>query len=168
MRKLSRPWHGPYRIITLQEPDISVSKIYQPQSPAICVHQSRVKPCPLNFPAGFYWYGGNNKGLGRVPKWVEQVLDEKSTQIEVDDMITSSTMNDTQVYDQESNSSTETSENESPEESMTDSEDEQCDSDKDDDEMLLEAETVPTVDINRRNNTHYGLRQNPRPNRRWS
>ena len=74
MRKLSRPWHGPYRVTALREPDISVSKVYQPQSPAIYVHQSRVKPCPCNFPAGFYWYGGNNKGPGRPPEWVDRLL----------------------------------------------------------------------------------------------
>jgi len=67
MRKLSRPWHGRYRVTVLKEPDISVTKVYHPQSPAIAVHQSRVKPCPSYFPAGFYWYGGNSKGPGRPP-----------------------------------------------------------------------------------------------------
>ena len=64
MRKLSRPWHGPYRVTVLKEPDISVTKVYHPQSPAIAVHQSS---CPPYFPAGFYWYGGNSKGPGRPP-----------------------------------------------------------------------------------------------------
>lgn len=26
------------------------------------------------FTAGFYWYGTKRKGLGRPPRWVEQVL----------------------------------------------------------------------------------------------
>jgi len=83
MRKLSRSWHGPYRVTALREPDISVTKVYQPQSSGINIYQSRVKLCPLNFPAGFYWYGGNSKGPGRLPKWVEQLLEENSTQCTV-------------------------------------------------------------------------------------
>ena len=39
-----------------------------------------MKPCPFNFPAGFYWYGGNSKGPGKPPKWVEQLLEENSIQ----------------------------------------------------------------------------------------
>ena len=74
LRKLSRPWHGPYRITALNGPDVSVSKVYYPQEGGIQVHQSRVKPCPPNFPAGFYWYGGKRRGPGRPPKWVEQIL----------------------------------------------------------------------------------------------
>lgn len=38
------------------------------------VHQSRVKCCPLNFPAGFYWYGSNQKAQGKTAKWVEDLL----------------------------------------------------------------------------------------------
>ena len=74
LRKLSRPWHGPYRISAVNGPDVSVSKVYYPQDGGIQVHQSRVKPCTLNFPAGFYWYGGKRRGPGRPPKWVEQIL----------------------------------------------------------------------------------------------
>ena len=54
-RKLSRPWHGPY---PLTAPNVSVTKVYFPQDQSICVHESRVKRCPDNFPGGFYWYGG--------------------------------------------------------------------------------------------------------------
>ena len=46
MRKLSRPWHGPYRVLTLDDPDITVVKVYYPQDGQIQVHQARVKPCP--------------------------------------------------------------------------------------------------------------------------
>ena len=38
------------------------------------MHQSCVKPYPPIFPAGFFWYGGNRRGPGRPPKWVEQFL----------------------------------------------------------------------------------------------
>ena len=53
-RKLSRPWHGPYRVNSVDDPDISVSKVYIPQDGSIQVHQSRVKVCPTNFLSGFY------------------------------------------------------------------------------------------------------------------
>lgn len=29
---------------------------------------------PDNFPAGYYWYGGKQKGPGRPLKWVERFL----------------------------------------------------------------------------------------------
>ena len=54
-RKLSRPWHGPYRIITKSDPDVTVVKIYFPEEGQIQVHQSRVCSCPPHLPAGFYW-----------------------------------------------------------------------------------------------------------------
>ena len=71
LRKLSRPWHGPYRIVQKEDPDITA---YHPQHGEIRVHQSRVCKCPVNFPAGYYWYGGRNKGPGRPPKWVDKFL----------------------------------------------------------------------------------------------
>ena len=30
-RKLSRPWHGPYRVVEANEPDVTVVKVYRPQ-----------------------------------------------------------------------------------------------------------------------------------------
>ena len=57
-RKLSRPWHGPYRVTSIQDPDVCLVKVYFPQDQEIRVRQSRVKACPVNFPSGFYWYGG--------------------------------------------------------------------------------------------------------------
>ena len=48
------------------------------------IHQSRVKHCPTNFPAGFYWYGGNQKAQGKAPKWVQNLL-AGSEMIQVDD-----------------------------------------------------------------------------------
>ena len=75
-RKLSRPWHGPYRVIKKFDPDITCVKVYFPQEGQICVHQSRVCACPREFPAGWYWYGGRRKGPGHPPKWVDQLLDQ--------------------------------------------------------------------------------------------
>ena len=79
MRKLSRPWHGPYHITKINGPNVSALKVYHPQNDGITVHLSRVKHCPVNFPAGFYWYGSKSKGPGRPPKWVEQLLAGKQT-----------------------------------------------------------------------------------------
>ena len=39
-RKLSRSWHGPYRIISVNDPDLSMVKVYFPQDQSIQVHQS--------------------------------------------------------------------------------------------------------------------------------
>lgn len=76
-RKLSRPWHGPYHVERVDDPDVTVSKIYFAQDGTIQVHQTRVKRCPAQFPHGFYWYGSKRRGPGRPPKWVAQVLDEQ-------------------------------------------------------------------------------------------
>ena len=45
-RKLSRPWHGPYRVVQCQVP--------RPQDGQIHVHQTRVTVYPKEFPAGYY------------------------------------------------------------------------------------------------------------------
>ena len=62
MRKLSQPWHGPYRVISKNDTDVTVMKIYFPDDPQIQVHLSRVQPCPPSFPRSFYWYGGKRTG----------------------------------------------------------------------------------------------------------
>ena len=64
-RKLFRPWHGPYRITDRRDPDLRVSKGYFPQDGTMQVHQSRVCPWPAQFPAGYYWYWGKQRGPGR-------------------------------------------------------------------------------------------------------
>ena len=80
-RKLSRPWHVPYRITANEQPDICVSKVYFPEDKGIRIHLSRVKLCPPNFPAGFYWYGGKRRSPGQPPNWVAKMmaLDNQST-----------------------------------------------------------------------------------------
>ena len=72
--KLSRPWHGPYRIISQDDPDLTVQMVYFPDDGPIQVHQSRVTRCPSQFPAGYYWYGDKSRGPGRPPKWVTELL----------------------------------------------------------------------------------------------
>ena len=74
LRKLSRPWHGPYRVISIDDPDIILSKIYYPQHDPIKVHQSRVKHCPPDLSAGSFWYGSKRSGPGRPPKWTEKLV----------------------------------------------------------------------------------------------
>ena len=78
-RKLSRPWHVPYRIISVQDPDVTAAKMYFPQDLNIQVHQSRVCPCPVNFPSGFYWYGTRRRRPGRPPKKIDNILQGSST-----------------------------------------------------------------------------------------
>ena len=46
VRKLSRPWHGPYPILTLEEPDNTAIKVFFSDDNTIRVHLSRVTPCP--------------------------------------------------------------------------------------------------------------------------
>ena len=96
MRKLSRPWHGPYRILLKEEPDVTVIKVYFPQDQAIRVHLSRVTPCPSEFPPGFYWYGTKRHSPGRPPKWVQQLLSEDpSNESQEPDPQTDSTLTST-------------------------------------------------------------------------
>ena len=78
-RKLSKPWHGPYRIISREDPPVICTKVYFPQHDHIHVHQSRICPCPAEFSAGYYWYGSGRRGPGRPPRWVDQLLSARPT-----------------------------------------------------------------------------------------
>ena len=86
-RKLSRPWHGPYRVIGKKDPDITPCKVYFPDVKSIQVYQTRIQPCPVNFPAGYYWYGSRRVGPGHPPKWVERLMatDEPTVSQDEDD-----------------------------------------------------------------------------------
>ena len=84
-RKLSRQWHGPYRVTSCNDTNVTATKVYFPLEDPIQVHQKRVKPCPDGFTAGYYWYGGKRKGPGRPPRWVQAVLsDSESTRTGAD------------------------------------------------------------------------------------
>ena len=76
LRKLSRPWHGPYRIVSREDPDVSVVKVYCPLEKPVRIHLSRVTPCPSELPPGYYWYGAKRCSPGRPPKWVQKLLAE--------------------------------------------------------------------------------------------
>ena len=62
MRKLSQPWHGSYRIVARDDPDVTVKKVYFPDDPQIQIHLSRIQPCLSSFPQGFFWYGRKRSG----------------------------------------------------------------------------------------------------------
>ena len=49
MRKLSRPWHGPYRVTSCTDMNITAKKVYFPDEDPIQIHQTRVKHVPEDF-----------------------------------------------------------------------------------------------------------------------
>ena len=73
-RKLSRPWYGPYRVLTRQDPDVTVTNVYFPEDGPLHIHLTRVKPCP-SFPTGFYWYGPNRQGRAQPPRWITRLFE---------------------------------------------------------------------------------------------
>ena len=78
MRKLSRPWFGPYRICSRDTPNVTVTQVYFPRY-TIQVQLNCVAPCPLHLPAGFYWYGPRYKSPDKPPGWVEDILCDGSS-----------------------------------------------------------------------------------------
>lgn len=73
-RKLSKPWHGPYRVTSRRDPNVTCTKVYFPHHGDIHIHQSRMCPCPPDFPAGYFWFGSGRRGPGRPPRWIGQLL----------------------------------------------------------------------------------------------
>ena len=69
-RKLSHPWHGPFRVVSCNDPDVTAVKVYRPQDGQIQVHQNRVTPWPGDIISGFYWYGRKKHSPGRPPQWL--------------------------------------------------------------------------------------------------
>jgi len=59
--KLCKLWHGPYRIISRDHPDITAVKIFFPNEPSIQVHQSRVNKSNLTTSTGMEG-NAQNKG----------------------------------------------------------------------------------------------------------
>ena len=56
----------------------------------IQVHQSKIKPCSLDFPAGFYWYGSRRPGPGCPLRWTEELADQSATQTDLQDPLNNS------------------------------------------------------------------------------
>ncbi len=50
LRNLSRPWHGPYRVIEVTPTGITTERVYTLNRNPIRVHLRRVSRCPPNFP----------------------------------------------------------------------------------------------------------------------
>ena len=72
MRKLAWLWHGPYRVVRVDELDVTVEKVYEPQGGPIQVHQTQVTPCPDKFPVGRFWYGDRALCLDTHPVgWID-------------------------------------------------------------------------------------------------
>ena len=69
-RKLSRPWHVPYQVISRDDPDVIVVRVYTPQDGPIQVHQTRITPCLPQLPVGFFWYRTGMHSPGRPPRWL--------------------------------------------------------------------------------------------------
>ena len=42
-----------------------------------------MSPCPVSFPAGYYWCGGRKQGPGHPPKWLERILQNQDEKLEV-------------------------------------------------------------------------------------
>ena len=75
LRELSRPWCGPYQVTLLDSPDVTVTQVYHHEDSPLQIHLSRVQPCPPTFPHSFHWYGGDQYAPGKIPKWVQSLLD---------------------------------------------------------------------------------------------
>ena len=133
---------------------VLIVKVYYPQDKQITVHQSRVKYCPAAFPAGFYWYGGRQKGLGNVPQWVQNLLSDAN----------GSPDNNSVLEDNEppSEQLPEDVVNETASKHVIDDESNESDS------VVVESESTGTQisDHDRSSSGHYGLRRQPRPSRK--
>eukprot|EP00731_Ephydatia_muelleri_P016088 Em0009g512a len=73
-RKLSHPWHGPYRLLSCTDTDVVAAKVYFPDEGHIQVHQNRTTICPRDFPNGYYWYGKSQSSNKPCPQWLDAVL----------------------------------------------------------------------------------------------
>ena len=85
-RKLSCPWHGPYRDLEVKTTGIVAEKVYSAQDGVIQIQLNCVTKRPPQFPAGCYWYGSKRKRLGHPPKWLDNLNREAGTITEVDSL----------------------------------------------------------------------------------
>ena len=66
-RKLSRSWHGPYRVMTINNTNLMATKVYFPCEDTIKVHRALAKPCSEGFMAGMET---KERDLDSYPKWL--------------------------------------------------------------------------------------------------
>ena len=78
-RKLSRPWYGPFRVISRHDPNLTVQKVYFHEDSPLTVHQLQACLSPDMLPAGFYWYGAKRRSEGRTPTWLQRMLNAATT-----------------------------------------------------------------------------------------
>ena len=71
--KLSRPWHGPYRVLSSNDPDVTVVNVYFPKDNQIQVHQSRVNLAHQNSLQDIIGMGRPKRNPD-THKWVDQLL----------------------------------------------------------------------------------------------
>ena len=90
-RKLSQPWHGPYRVLDHTDTTIKLEKVYRAEHAPLHVHKSRVKFCPLDLPPGYYWYGRRHCCPGKVPEWVQHLTEAQDSLEHVDPCYTQQT-----------------------------------------------------------------------------
>ena len=167
-RKLSRPWHGPFRVTEIKRPNVEVSNVYFPQDPRIMIHQSRVKACPCNFPGGFYWYGRRRRGLGKSPQWVEDMLTDQWSSEK--DQSTTTDQNSMYTLNGE-REMVETGDHDLEDEDESTSESEQPDVETSDELTITHDDCQQTTQSNashpvmthRRNTVSYNLRRHPQP-----
>ena len=164
LRKLSRPWHGPYRVVENREADIVAVKVYFPEEKQIQVHQSRVCRCSCRFPAGYYWYGGNRRGPGRPPHWVQQLLESGPRESSTGE--NSSPTQDSHATRQAPPHVKDRGSDESDDEDSEDSEDEESTQSE-----LMQAgdssQTNADGNLAQRDNPRYSLRQRINPPSRF-
>ena len=152
-RKLSRPWHGPYRIVQRNDPDVTVVKQFFPEEGSIQVHQLRVCRCP-QLPIGYYWYGGNRHSAGRTPRWLERMLSTESWQDEDDDGQIN--LSNTVLGDEHADEDKENGDYDEQEEEHG-ADIERVEDDGQSDYVLGELESTPTM----QSSTPYNLRSRP-------
>ena len=104
------------------------------------IHQSRVKQCPMNFPAGFYWYGGKQKAQGRIPTWVQNLLADSETHLADSGDTCEEEMSDEDTLGED-------------------------EADTQPEESPREKSVSPAEKSSRSPNTGYSLRNNPRPSK---
>ncbi|KAL5515979.1 hypothetical protein EMCRGX_G001235 [Ephydatia muelleri] len=142
-RKLSRPWHGPYRVQSCDSPDVVASKMYFPEEGSIQVHQTRTTPCYPGFPNGFYWYGKKQTSQGHYPQWIDSIVPASSGAADGDSEDTSEpTTADDDTADQEPD-------------------------DTADQELTRDQHTLPPVHSRQTDSTRYSLRKQIRTPKRY-
>ena len=148
-RKLSRSWHGPYRVTSVKNPDVVVTKVYFLREPLINVHQLRVTPCPVEFPAGYYWYGQQQRSSGRVPQWLERLATDDNTCALRSEDVGSDDLTADDIVDTDQRETTSDHDSETAEVSAT--------------EPVNQGTVTNDCKVNPRKNTRYSLRTKVKP-----